>query len=185
MRTIKEQEKRHAVGFDWMMERMKAALRQLSWIDQSFGRAWDVTRMLGTRRYVEPCVYCHGNEYETLCPSADLGNYSFFVLNGATEVDHTYNTMESDFALVVWVDLRRCFGGDENRRDTENLKLELLETLKNVTFGSGRHIVLDSVEEDASAVWRGWTFEEADNQYMMQPYAGFRVNGTMYGTMCM
>ena len=179
MRTIREQTKTNPQLLDIPIEQLKAGLKKnITWLDQCFGRAWKITRQVGNKKYTEPCIYTGvGNEYESLVPSADLGNYSFFVLSDPTNLEDEF--VEARCSLIVWADLRRCFDGDANRRDTEVLKEDLLRGLKQDIYVKGAWFIVDRVYEEAKNVFNGFTLDENDNQFMMQPYCGFRVDGTL------
>lgn len=183
-RIIREQTKTNPVLSDYAIGKINAKLKdRLWWLDQTFGRAWPITRVQGNKRYTEPCVYTAGNNkygYETLVPSADLGNYSFFVLKDPTAlVPNKYGMVRIPFSLIVWVDLRTCFQGvgADKRRDTENLKRDILSVLKNDVFFTGGAITIAQVYEEAKNVFKGFTIDETTNQCLMQPYAGFRFDG--------
>jgi hypothetical protein len=40
-------------------------------------------------------------------------------------------------------------------------------------------IRLNNIQELASDIYRGFSFSEIDNQFLMRPYSGFRINGNM------
>lgn len=179
MRTINEQVKTNPTLADKVIEAAKTALSGVWWLDQCFGRAWRITKRLNGANITEPCIYTTGNSYESLVPSNDLGNYSFFLLGDPNTVDYSYSRIDTPYSLIVWCDLRKCFSnGDTNRRDTENLKAELMNALGNVAVKGGR-ISLSRIYEEANNVFRGFTLDETVNQYLMQPYAGFRIEGTI------
>ena len=87
MRIITEQSKTNPVLADVAIEAAKRQLLTLPWVDQAFGRVWPIPMQRGDKNVTEPCVYCNGNRYETLVPSADLGNYTFFVLMDSARYD--------------------------------------------------------------------------------------------------
>lgn len=180
-RVITEPEKTNPVLADVAIEAMKKELRTLAWLDQVFGRAWPVVRNMGGRKYNEPCIYTKGNSYETVIPSADLGNYSFFVLNDAFNILDGEDIAPSvkvrtPFSLVVWFDLRRCFEDGENRRDTENLKADVVDVLKRTSFKGG-YITLTRGYEEWKKVFAGFNVDPEQNRCLMQPYGGFRIDG--------
>lgn len=152
-------------------------LRNVAWLDQVFGRAWRITREIRGRKYTEPCLYVgggSGNEYETLVPSSDLGCYSFWLQNDPDTMGAEAGYMLVDYSLVVWCDLRRCFEG-VNRRDTENLKKDILAVLVEGGRADGV-VTVKRVYEDAKNVFKGFTLDETANQYLMHPYWGMRVD---------
>lgn len=178
MRTINEQTKTNPVLADKVIEAAKAALKaNVWWLDQCFGRAWKITKRINGRNFIDPCIYTTGNSYESLVPSKDLGNFSFFLLGEPSTISTDGLYVDTPYSLIVWCDLRTCFSnGDTNRRDTENLKAELISAL-GLTASKNGKITLSRVYEEASSIYRGFTLDETINQYLMQPYAGFRIEG--------
>lgn len=179
MRTIIEQPKSHPVLADAVIEDIKSALSHLAWLDQIFGRAWPIDRSdIPNRKIYEPCIYTgNGNQYQTLIPSADLGNHCFFTLSDPTK-SNEYGSLKTTYSLIVWCDLRQCFGGDPNRRDTENLKYDLLSTLKNAHSYHGT-ITIDRIYEDPKNVYKGFTLDESTNRFTTHPYYAIRIEGTL------
>lgn len=174
MRTITEQVKSNPVLADVAIEAVKAQLLTLAWVDQAFGRAWPISMDKNGKKVVEPCVYTSGNSYETLIPSADLGNYTFFVLRDAARV--TEDMYYQPYALIVWYDMRECFDNGANRRDTENLKKDIIDVLRDVIIKHGS-ITLDKVYEVAKSVYKEFTIDETWNQSLVQPYGAMRFEG--------
>lgn len=181
MRIIVEPEKINPVLADEAIIAMQAELRTLPWLDQVFGRAWPIVLNKGGRKYTEPCVYTKGNSYETVIPSADLGNYSFFVLNDAFSVDDAVKIspnvkVRTPFSLIVWFDLRKCFNDGENRRDTENLKADVIDAIKRARVKKG-YVSLTRGYEEWKKVFTGFNVDAERNLCLMQPYGGFRIDG--------
>ena len=176
MRTIKEQTKTNPVLADVAIEAAKKKLLALSWVDQSFGRAWPLPMERGQKKVTEPCIYTKGNSYETLVPSADLGNYTFFVLMDAARYDDDNSRLTQPFALIVWYDMRRCFDNGADRRDTENLKADIIDTLKETPVHNGS-ITVTRIFEMPKSVYKEFTFDVEQNQALVQPYGAMRIEG--------
>lgn len=173
MRKIDEQTKTAPVLCDVAIEAMKEALLTLPWLDQAFGRAWPIPMKRGERQVTEPCVYTKGDDYETLVPSSDLGNYSFIVLMDAARIDE--GKVRQPFALVVWYDMRRCFDDGQNRRDTENLKKDVIDAVSSATVRNGG-VTLNRIMEMPKAVYKEFTFD-TQNQALVQPFGAMRFEG--------
>lgn len=177
MRTIVEQTNSNPVLAAEAIREVNDSLRNVAWLDQVFGRAWRITRELRGKKYTEPCLYVggtSGNEYETLVPSSDLGCYSFWLQNDPDTMGNGADYMLADYSLVVWCDLCRCFG-DGSRRDTDNLKKDILSVLVESGRADGV-ITVKRVYEDAKNVFKGFTFDETANQYLMHPYWGMKID---------
>lgn len=179
MRTIKEQTKTNPVLADAAIEAAKKRLLALSWVDQAFGRAWPIPMERGQSKVTEPCVYTKGNSYETLVPSADLGNYTFFVLMDSARLDAEEGlSLEQPYALIVWYDMKRCFDNGADRRDTENLKADIINTLRETPVHNGR-ITVSRIYEMPKAVYKEFSFDVEQNQSLIQPYGAIRFEGTI------
>ena len=81
------------------------------------------------------------------------------------------------FALILWYDMRRCFSTNgANRRDTENLKKDILDTLRYCPVANGS-IAVTRVIEQPKAVYKEFTFDTQQNQALVQPYGAIRFEG--------
>lgn len=180
MRTIYEQTKTNPQLADKAILAVNSALKDnLWWLDQAFGRAWPITKTYnGNHRQTLPAVYTTGNSYESVIPSSDLGNYSFFQIHDAATVDTYDQVLRIPYSLIVWYDLRKVFAnGDTNRRDTDNIKNDILSCLLHKVWMRNGSISVTKVWEDAKNVWKGYTMDETNNQFMMQPFAAMRFEG--------
>ena len=101
MRTIVEPTKTNPVLADVAIEAAKKVLVTLPWVDQAFGRAWPIAMERGNTKLTEPCIYTKGNSYETVVPSADLGNYTFFVLMDSARYEEELDVYRQPYALIV------------------------------------------------------------------------------------
>lgn len=182
MRIIHEQTKVNPVLADKAFIEVNVALkRNLTWLDQAFGRAWKITSEATTGKKMSlPCIYTSGNNYEQLVPSADLGNYSFFILQDPSSIDK-YDIVTFDASLIVWVDLRKCMATDQfNRRDTEIVKAQIMRVLqKDNGLKDGGALTLRRVYESIENVWKEYKLDDGHARFMEHPYAAFRFDMTM------
>lgn len=167
-----------------------ALVNNLGWLDAAFGRAQRLTKILPNgKRIVTPNVYCGGldghgeNDYIETSPDSRIGNFSFFVVDDPQQLDWeplAQMTQKAPFALIFWFDLRRVFGTDTNR-NTEYLKAQILELLNGRTGWLLRNgtIRINKCYEQAQNIYRGFSLDEVDNQFLMHPYAGFRFEGEL------
>lgn len=165
--------------FDRVIQGLQSALAELSWLDHIFGRSERLVQMKDGRKVYTPNVYRGNGEYISLYPdNTTLGNYCFFVLEepqNVSKLNTTTNRLKAPFALVVWVDMRKV---DGDKRNTEYCKEVLLRVLRTAWLRHG-HIEIARVYQLAENVFQGYTMDEVDNQYLMQPFAGFRITGEM------
>lgn len=176
---------------DKVIYEIQLALKaNFNWLDAAFGRAQKLTKNIDGKRYVLPNVYCGGldnkgkNDYIEVTPDAHIGNFCFFEINDPQNIDWNLGQpmgVTTPFALIFWFDLRRIYNSETNR-NTETLKNDILTLLNGRSgwhlIGGGR-IQITKCFEDAKNIYRGYTIDEIDNQYLMHPYAGFRFEGTI------
>ena len=157
------------------------------WLDHAYGRAWRIRRRIGGRDVTLPAVYTGGesrgdaNDYTEVTPDARCGCFSFFLLDDPQTVEWCPGQpgpVSSPFSLIVWTDLRQVYRRTDCR-DTEGLKAELLDRLNGrIRIRTGR-IRITRIYERAENIYRGFTLDEVDSQFLMHPYWGCRLEGTM------
>jgi hypothetical protein len=162
---------------------------QIPWLDVAFGRSQRLTKMMNGKRIVTPNVYCGGwnghgeNDYIEVSPDYKIGNFSFFEIEDPQTIDAGpwARSIRTPYSLIVWFDLTRVYGVETNR-NTEFLKSQILHLL-NGRYGwhlSGGRVSVNRIYERAENIYRGYTITEIDNQFLMHPYGGFRMDGELY-----
>lgn len=159
---------------------------QLPWLQHTYGRCERLVKTIDGRRYYTPNVYKGDNQYESLLPDDRLGCYSFFVMNEPETIRQKVQIevrVECPFSLVVWVDMRQVerIMNLADERNTEYVKEQLLSVLEMPLTRKGSY-TLDKIYQRAENVFQGFTLDEVDNQFLMSPFAGFRITGTMIVT---
>ena len=169
--------------FDRVIQSVQDSLGQLPWLTHIFGRSERLvkTSPANGQRIVTPNVYYKKGEYLSLLPdNRELGNYAFFVLEDPQQVTvpmGNVNRVKAPYSLIVWVDMRTV-GATYDDRNTEQLKEALLKTVRRAWLRHG-NVNVSKVYQRAENVFSGYTLNEVDNQYLMAPYAGFRLTGEM------
>lgn len=160
----------------------------VDWLDVAFGRAQRIAKVIQGKRYYTPNVYAGGtewrgnNDYIDVSPDANIGNFSFFWIDDPQTVGwipKEQSEIKAPFSLIVWFDLRKVYPGQLNNRNTEALKNEILTVLNGGFWLKDGKIVINRIYELAENVYRGFTLDEIDNQFLMQPYGGFRFEGML------
>ena len=166
----------------------------ISWLDAAFGRAQRLTKMMNGKRIVTPNVYCGGwnghgpNDYIEVSPDSKIGNFTFFEIEDPQTITPGpwAREIKTPFGLIVWVDLTRVYNTDANR-NTESLKAEILHVLNGRAgwhLTNGR-IVVNRIWERVENIYKGYTLSEIDNQFLMHPFWGMRVDGLLeYNELC-
>lgn len=159
----------------------KGLADNLGWLNRSFGRAERLVKMINGKRYYTPNVYAGGNEYLPVSPDSKLGNFSFFVVDDPQNVEWEPGIQSewiTPFSIVFWFDMR-TITNDANNRNTEAVKAEILRVLNGGFWLRSGRIKINRVYEKAENIYRGFTLDEIDNQFLMHPFAGFRFEGEM------
>lgn len=171
---------------DNICNELAESIREPLMLDNSFGRAERLTRLnMDGKRIYTANVYngdeTHGNEYTEVMPSDSLGNYAFFFAHDPEEVDNTDGVsvgVKATVSLILWYDCRKMYDA-LNVRSRDAVKAKVLDVLNGgVTTRTG-HFRVGKVYELAANIWRGFSYDEIDNQFLMHPYCGFRFEGQM------
>lgn len=167
--------------FDRPIQGLQDALGRLSWLDHVFGRCERLVKDVDGRRVYTPNVYYEGEEYLLLTPdNRELGNYCFFVMEDPQTVTMSLGErarLRTPYSLIVWVDMRTVEGGDE--RNTEAVKEALLSAVRSAWLRSGA-VSVERVYERAENVFQGFSIDEVDSQFLMAPFAGWRLTGELW-----
>ena len=181
-----------AVMLDRVIGEIQAGLADnIDWLDVAFGRAQRLQKMQDGRRIIYPAVYCGGwqghgeNDYIEVGPDKKIGNFSYFEIDDpeTIEAGPWARMITSPFSIIVWFDLRTIASG----RNIERLKADVLWVLAG---RSGWHLsqgkaTVARIYEQAQNIYRGYSLDEIDNQYLMHPYGGFRIDGVLtYEDLC-
>lgn len=155
----------------------KSIARRLLFMDHVFGRCERLAKVIDGRTVYSPNVYKGKDEYILLTPdNTDLGNYSFFVAEEPETMVSAFGIsgrIKAPFSLVVWVDLRTI--EEKDARNVYELELKVLDAIASP--GVLRHggLEVSRVYHRAENVFTGFTMDEVDNQFMMSPFAGLRI----------
>lgn len=173
--------------FDVAINDIQTALNdECDWLNSIFGRCERLVKEINGQRYFTANWYKKANDYILIAPDEGLGNFCFFVLDEPTDLENYFagdvTRCNIGFSLIVWCDLRTI----STDRGTEGVKEEILNILNgHVHLHSGR-MTINKVYERAENVFRGFDYEEIDNQFNMHPFAAFRFEGElMVDTLCM
>lgn len=167
-----------------------ALVSNLDWLDAAFGRAQRLVKILPTgKRITTPNVYCGGlsgkgvNDYIEVSPDSQIGNFSFCLVDDPQNLEWEQGgqmTERVPFSIVFWFDLRTIFPYC-NDRNTEYVKAQILQLLNGRTgwrLNDGR-LRFNRIYEQAPNIYRGFSLDEIDNQFLMHPYAGLRFDGEL------
>lgn len=166
-------------------EVQEGLVKNLGWLDMAFGRAQKLVKVIDKKKYFTPNVYRGApgkvNDYIPVSPDSNIGNFSFFWIDDPQTLDWSPNQQsyfKATFSLIFWFNVAKVYNSETNR-NTELLKTTILQTLNGrLGMRSGR-IRVGKIYEQAENIYRGFTLDEVDNQFLMHPYAGFRFEGEL------
>lgn len=161
-------------------------IENLPWLNKAFGKASRLVKLINNKKHYTPNVYVGGhtnNGYIGVSPDSKIGNFCFFYLEDPQYLDSeiiqgTTGNIETNFSLIFWFDLRTIFNEPDNR-NTEEVKEQILKLLNGGLWIKSGSIKINSIYENAENIYRGFSIDEVDNQYLMHPYGGFRFSGKM------
>ena len=161
--------------------------KRLIWLNAAFGKAYklqtrinwntfDVPHKLQETNYTYPAVHIAGEEYMSVLPNDNIGNFSFFHIYDPQTVA-TVSAMQNlslTGALVFWIKYDTIY--EDGELNTEVLKKEILNALTSMPLRKGG-IKVTSVSERLESVYKEYNFEKysqatLDKKYLMFPYCG-------------
>ena len=164
-----------------LIELQSSLTSKLTWLDHAFGKAQRLKKLVEGKVVVYPGVYVGKEEYLNVFPDGHIGNFSFFDIEDGEELDYRSRQnihTEAKFGLVVWFDYRKVYPADWKSRTIENVKAEVMAALKT-TSARNSSIRLTRFWERSENMYKGYTDKEIDQQFLMRPYGGFKLEGTI------
>ena len=168
--------------FDKVFDEMSTQLlTNLKWLNQAYGRAERTVKTVNGKRIYTPCVFHHDNDYTELTPDSGIGNFSFFWVDDPQDVrmDHYSVELKTPFSAVFWFDYRKIYNGVNRNRD--QVKADILDVFKNMVLKHGG-FTINRAYDLAENIYRGFSLDEVDNQFLMAPYGGVRFEGEVWVT---
>lgn len=157
-------------------------IANLPWLDVAFGRAERLVKLDNDKRRIyTPCIYYRENDYVELTPDSRVGNFSFFWINDPQAIStepHVSLSISATFALIFWFDYRKVFN-DASIRNREEIKQQILDVLNGGFWLKHGSLQVNKIYELAENIYRGFSLDEIDNQFLMHPYGGFRFEGQL------
>lgn len=154
---------------------------KIGWLHHAFGRTQRLVSQREHKTWYYPGVYIGHNEYLNLLPGQGIGNRTFFIVDDPHTVDYNarrYNLIKSPVSLICWYDLSDIYP-DGKERNTEDVKRQILNVITNLTMPDATRFEPTKIYEQAENIFKGYSIREIDTQYLMQPYAGLRIDGIL------
>lgn len=178
-----------AIMVDRVIAEMQEGLAdQFDWLDAVFGRAQRITRVINGRRVIVPACYCGGwnghgeNDYIEVSPDSKIGNFVFFEVDDPETIEAGVwgRRITAPFSLIFWgnLDVLNKEKGIRNGYLAKDYFLKFLAGRYGWHLSSG-NILVSRMYERAENIYRGYSLDEVDAQYLMQPYYGVRIEGEL------
>lgn len=160
----------------------KGLAENIGWLDYVFGRAERLVKFdTNNREIYTPNVYVGGNEYMEISPSSDIGNFCFFWVDDPQNVSWEAKInvgIKTNFSLIFWFNFNRIYNSAD-QRNKEELKKQILDVLNGGFWLKKGRITVNRIYELSENIFRGFSLDETENQFLMQPYGGFRFEGML------
>ena len=185
-------------GIDKVIESIRIELATLTWLEKSFGRAWEFKEKdpspESNRIIKVPKVWIGKDadtkkgEYMNVLPNDNLKSQSFISCrNEETWLEYdksSGNHKQRELSIIFWFDLRRI---DDSKGYifTEVLKKDVEKKLKANKYIKSVNAFFDERAEDvfdgyiSAAQMANYTVDDPNTQYLMYPYSGFRFDVTV------
>lgn len=156
-----------------------AFLSKLSWLNESFGKAYRIVKKEDNVEYAEPAVYVNKSEYLSVLPNDEVGNFSFFLLDDPQEFDGTVlnarGLLKAKVSIVFWFSLTTIIE-DDSSIASETIKYDILKVLTSPGLLTNGRLTVLSINEKAENIYKSFSLKQVDNQFLMFPYYGFKFN---------
>ena len=86
--------------------------------------------------------------------------------------------IQTPFSIIFWLDYRSIFNSSDVR-NKEEVKRQILDTLNGAFVLKEGTFKINKIYELAENIYRGFSLDEIDNQFLMHPYGGFRFEGEL------
>lgn len=164
----------------------KGLAAHLPWLNHAFGNAERLVRYEKDKKKIfVPSIFVGdgsgNNDYIELVPNSDLGNFCFFRTNdpeGMEWLPKITGTIETEYSLIFWFDTRKVPAAGNNR-NIEAVKAEVLKVLNGAFLMPNGRITVTRIYSQAEGIYAGYTLDEINNNFLMHPYAGFRLSGLL------
>ena len=159
----------------------------LPWLNAAFGKAQQLKRYEDKKVIKYPGIYTGIKEdYINLFPCEQFGNFSFWDVADPYTLEWVANqqqVIDAEFGLIFWMNLNNVLDFEQGR-NLDSIKSDILQALDAIRVVNCR-LTITSISERAENIYKGYSIQEAENQFLMQPFAGLRFEGTLKAqTLC-
>ncbi len=165
------------VGIDLAIKNIQTSLGTLTWLEKSFGRAWNMNRNVSNEKRVEPVVYQGSAEYYPVLPNDALKSFSFFVV-GSPRSTNDYNSnvsfgtffFKDTVSVIFWVNLHQI---DSSKNYI--FKEELIKQVLGLLNKDSNVVVSKIYDDRIEDIYKGFTLFPTHRDLLMYPFSAFRI----------
>lgn len=170
-----------------LAELRTALLAGLTWLDAAYGPAEKREGISEAgARIIYPAVFAGSantpTDYLRLFPDEHLGNFCYFELADGQQINwqgpRQDPSIDVDLSIIFWFDFRTVYPSDHLTRTIEHVKDQVLDLFRDMVLASVT-AQFDRIFTRSENIYRGYTISEIEGQFLMRPYGGFRVDGSM------
>jgi len=151
----------------------------LSWLENSYGRAFRFLDIKGKRLYFPEVFIGSEKKYHRVTPDSKLKSTCFFVV-GKEENEfeaNQKNYLKYRVGIVFWANLKVIDSALNQTEDfTQNLIRDARRVLTEKVGGKDFSFKIINAERDHREIYREFNLEEDLDEYFRKPMTGFRIN---------
>ena len=146
----------------------------LLWLDHAFGLCEFLAEVKDGKKFTSANIYRGKGEYSQIMPCRELGNFCMFVLRDPQEIGkRDAQVIKSPISIIFWYDMRDV-RPESDERPREAVKADILGILNRAHLP---WLSVTRIYEKPEAVFSDFSYDHTENQYLMSPYAGLRIDG--------
>lgn len=155
-------------------------ITNLPWLKKAYGVAQRLTRVRDDRKRIfYPAVYAGSAEYLNVMPDEQFEAHSWIDAPDPMEIktwSPAQNEIYARIGIVFWFDLQKALDDPAEHRNVDRVVADILKVLRKFRNPNGR-LRVEKISKRAENIYRGYTFDEANNQATMHPFAAIRFDG--------
>lgn len=171
-------------GIDIVVKSLQILYEEFSWLEKSFARAVIRSEKRKSQTgadfdYIFPGMFSRvGDDVHDYLNMMELDNYdaySFFLALDPEESisyeEEIQNQYRRRLDNIIWLNLEKV----DNTKDydyLEEIKHDVKNKIENNRFGT---VDIVSIEDEPEAIFREFSLETTDTQFLYYPYRGFRI----------
>jgi len=171
---------------DLVVKGLQSAFNALTWNEKSFGRAVIMSTKRDKVNYTYPGMFVsNSKDYLNMMEQDNFNAYSFFVAHDSESVEDYQEGVRNSFrrrlSAIFWLNLERIDATKDHNQLLEELKEDVLGSIRTVSFERGINggivsgIQINSMYDEPANIFEGFTFN-LNSQFLYNHYRGLRID---------